>query len=191
MRRIGATLLEIITVMTILLVIAAVIFPVFTRSKERAKEAVCVSNIRQLLASIEIYANDHDGNNPWLSPSSPDYIKYVGGVGLYCPVPVPGSGRRSEYINVSSRPPDLPEFKFPDPDYPKKYDACKELRQGAFPYILDVNHVSKLQRANTGRSAAIVGRANGSIVSVVDPIAKLTGEESALPCDPSLFWLNL
>lgn len=192
MRRRGVTVLEIVVVTTILLVIAAILFPVFTRSKERAKETVCVSNIRQTLSALELYANDHDGNYPWVAfPSDPAIKKYMGGTELRCFIRLGDQQERGEYVLSAARHPDASFYGEPDPNYPTKYDDCRSRRSGDFPFVIDSNHVRKLQHATAGRSALFVGRANGSVSTVVDPLQKLTGSPQPLPCSPSLFFLNL
>lgn len=46
--------------MAIIAVLAAILFPVFSRAKEQAKATVCLSNFKQSTTSIMIYQNDYD-----------------------------------------------------------------------------------------------------------------------------------
>lgn len=186
-------MLEVVVVMTILLVLAAIVFPVFTRSKERAKETVCVSNIRQLLAAVELYANDNDGSYPWVSSaSSRAIVKYTGGTELKCSIRLGERMEQGDYRITAARHPD-PNFysRAPDPGFPVKFDACRSKRAGAFPFVTDSNHVRKVQEIAAGRSALFIGRADGSVSVVLDPMRRVESEPSSLPCDPSLFFLNL
>ena len=54
-------LVELLVVVAILGVLAAVLFPVFARSRERAKLTSCASRLRQLAVALNLYRVDHDG----------------------------------------------------------------------------------------------------------------------------------
>lgn len=59
MRR-AFTLIELIVVVAILAILAALLFPVFARAKSAAKQTQCLSNLRQIGASIKLYTADSD-----------------------------------------------------------------------------------------------------------------------------------
>ncbi len=61
MKRSAFTLIELLVVIGIIAVIAAILFPVFARTRERARQSVCLSNERQLGAALLLYAQDSDG----------------------------------------------------------------------------------------------------------------------------------
>lgn len=185
------TLLEVIVVMTIILVLASLLFPVFTRSKGRAQETVCISNVKQILGGIELYANDNDGKYPWVLPSHPALLRYIGATRLRCPVSVSTNGGFADYVNYSARYPAMSDLPLPDPTYPKEYDDCRVKRGSDFPFVIDNNYVSRLQVANAGRSVLIIGRANGSVTALPSPMSRLNQSSTPLPCAPSLFTLNL
>jgi len=63
MRR-AFTLVELLTVIAIIAVLAAILFPVFTQAKEAAKKANCLSNTLQLTFSVLLYAGDSDDALP-------------------------------------------------------------------------------------------------------------------------------
>lgn len=63
----GFTLVEILTAVAIISVLAAVIFPVVNGVRGRAKHTACAENLHQLGAALMIYANDHEG---WLPPAT-------------------------------------------------------------------------------------------------------------------------
>ena len=54
-------LVELLVVVAILGILAAVLFPVFARSKERAKLTSCASRLRQLAVALNLYRADNDG----------------------------------------------------------------------------------------------------------------------------------
>lgn len=54
----GFTLVELLVVMTIMGILAAMLFPALTGGKKRAEQAICTSNVRELCKMISTYAND-------------------------------------------------------------------------------------------------------------------------------------
>jgi prepilin-type N-terminal cleavage/methylation domain-containing protein/prepilin-type processing-associated H-X9-DG protein len=59
----GFTLIELLVVIAIIAVLAAILFPVFARSREAARAAQCRSNLRQLGTALALYREDYDGVN--------------------------------------------------------------------------------------------------------------------------------
>lgn len=57
----GFTLIEILVVIVIVSLLAALMFPAFARAREKAQAAKCVSNLRQLSLAWLSYAGDNDG----------------------------------------------------------------------------------------------------------------------------------
>ena len=64
MRCSGFTLLELLVVVAILGVLAALLFPLVTKSINNAQNVGCVSNLRQISGGLMAYAADHDGQLP-------------------------------------------------------------------------------------------------------------------------------
>jgi prepilin-type N-terminal cleavage/methylation domain-containing protein len=58
------TLIELLVVIAIIAILAAILFPVFSRAKLSAKRASSLSNVKQLDLSILLYLNDYDDNYP-------------------------------------------------------------------------------------------------------------------------------
>ncbi len=59
-RRYAFTLIELLVVIAIVSTLAAILFPVFAQTHERARMAACLSNMRQLATGMQMYAQDHD-----------------------------------------------------------------------------------------------------------------------------------
>ncbi|MBM3499538.1 MAG: prepilin-type N-terminal cleavage/methylation domain-containing protein [Armatimonadetes bacterium] len=63
MARRGFTLIELLVVIAIIAILAAILFPVFARAREKARQASCLSNIKQLALAAVMYAQDYDEIN--------------------------------------------------------------------------------------------------------------------------------
>jgi prepilin-type N-terminal cleavage/methylation domain-containing protein/prepilin-type processing-associated H-X9-DG protein len=87
--RAGFSLIELLTVIAILSVLAGILLPVLWRSREAGRATVCLSNIRQLGFAIHLYAQDWDDTFPM--SRAPDAAHPPTG----CQVP-PGGGNAPE-----------------------------------------------------------------------------------------------
>lgn len=63
-QRIAFTLIELLVVIAIIALLAAILFPVFSRARERSKQASCLSNLKQVGLALKQYAQDYDGSYP-------------------------------------------------------------------------------------------------------------------------------
>lgn len=70
-RKPAFTLIELLVVIAVIAVIAAILFPVFAQARERARMTACVSNMRQLGASLMIYSQDYDETFPYIHFHAP------------------------------------------------------------------------------------------------------------------------
>src|SRR5262245_57444332 len=59
-RRKAFTLIELLVVIAIIAILAAILFPVFAQARERARNASCVSNLKQIGTAAMMYAQDYD-----------------------------------------------------------------------------------------------------------------------------------
>lgn len=65
MKRISAfTLIELLVVIAVIAIISAILFPVFAAAREKARQHVCASNIRQLGLAFMQYSADYDDHMP-------------------------------------------------------------------------------------------------------------------------------
>ncbi len=69
-KRKGFTLIELMIVIAIIAILAAVLVPNFMRAREASRLTACKSNLKNLSTGIETYSNDFDG----LYPSTQQHI---------------------------------------------------------------------------------------------------------------------
>ncbi len=58
------SLVELLVVVAIVALLAALLLPALSRARDRSRRAVCASNLRQLGLALASYAQDHDGRLP-------------------------------------------------------------------------------------------------------------------------------
>ena len=85
----GFTLIELLVVITIIGLLAALLFPVFAKARERARQTVCESNLHQIGLATQIYEEENDSKMPphnptWWSQPSYNPLKIDPSL-YYCP----------------------------------------------------------------------------------------------------------
>ena len=58
------TLLELLVVIGIIALLVALLIPAVSRAREKARDAQCRANLRQICAATLAYVADHDGRFP-------------------------------------------------------------------------------------------------------------------------------
>ncbi len=123
--RTGFTLIELLVVIAIIAILAAILFPVFAQAREKARQATCQSNLKQIGLSTLMYAQDYDETMPGSGSSATGgdltgllgpYIKQSSGQGIWrCPshaqFSADGSWTSSYGYNIQY-------LLAPGPDYP-------------------------------------------------------------------------
>jgi len=66
--RAGFTLIEILCVIAIIAVLAALLFPMYDQAQKRAHVTHCINNLKQLGSALQQYMADNDGRVPPISP---------------------------------------------------------------------------------------------------------------------------
>src|SRR5258707_9076849 len=86
--RAGFTLIELLVVIAIIAILAAILFPVFSKVREKARQTTCLSNEKQLGLGITQYLQDNDEMYPFgVINAGPAKIGGSGGGGS-----MPGTG---------------------------------------------------------------------------------------------------
>src|SRR3954464_13938987 len=60
------TLIELLVVIAIIAILAAILFPVFAQARDRARMTACLSNMKQIGASLMLYVQDYDETYPYI-----------------------------------------------------------------------------------------------------------------------------
>jgi len=79
----GFTLIELLVVIAIIAILAAILFPVFSQAREKARQAQCTSNLRNISMALAQYNNDYDERVPplemWQGWTGCRDLLYAGG----------------------------------------------------------------------------------------------------------------
>ncbi len=62
------TLIELLVVIAIIAILAAILFPVFAQAREKGRQAVCISNMKQFTLGMMMYVQDYDEHFPSQDP---------------------------------------------------------------------------------------------------------------------------
>ena len=77
LRKKGFTLVEIMIVVAIIGLLAAIAIPNFIKAREKAEKQACVANLKQIQGAIQVWALDNNSGTtaPTEAQLVPDYIK--------------------------------------------------------------------------------------------------------------------
>ena len=58
------TLIEVLVIVAVIAILAALLLPTLSRGTERARRAYCASSLRQIVLAASMYADEHDDTYP-------------------------------------------------------------------------------------------------------------------------------
>src|ERR1035437_5153821 len=61
----GFTLIELLVVIAIIAILAAILFPVFSRARAKAQQTACLSNMKQMVLAWTMYASECNDLGPY------------------------------------------------------------------------------------------------------------------------------
>ena len=83
-RQKGFTLIELLVVIAIIAILAAILFPVFAKAREKARQAACASNLKQIGLGFLQYNQDNDEQFPGLYGGGwPGYYRWMDAIYPY------------------------------------------------------------------------------------------------------------
>src|ERR1043166_8993639 len=59
------TLIELLIVVAIIAILAAILLPVLSKAKQKGYQATCANNLKQIYLAFSLYADDYGSAYPW------------------------------------------------------------------------------------------------------------------------------
>ena len=78
------TLIELLVVIAIIAILASMLLPALQQAREKGREAVCMSQLKQLGTGLYMYVDEWDGALPqWVIPKDPPQTWWSGTISPY------------------------------------------------------------------------------------------------------------
>ena len=106
----GFTLIELLVVIAIIAILVALLLPVLSAAKDRARRTICLNNLRQINLVTRMYYDDsNDASPPGNGPQGSPLVGYKERVKLYLGL----KGRSSPQDKIFACPADLFHYYYP------------------------------------------------------------------------------
>jgi prepilin-type N-terminal cleavage/methylation domain-containing protein len=99
----GFTLIELLLVIAILAVLAGILLPVISRTKEAARGAACLSNLHQIGIALQIYVADNQNKLPVAFDRSTNAAAPVSGPAINQVLAVQTAGESNVFLCPADR----------------------------------------------------------------------------------------
>lgn len=66
----GLSIVEVLVALTVVALVAALIYPVVVRARQKAKETTCHGNLRQIQVAVSLYRADYGGEGTYGTPEA-------------------------------------------------------------------------------------------------------------------------
>jgi prepilin-type processing-associated H-X9-DG protein/prepilin-type N-terminal cleavage/methylation domain-containing protein len=138
-RRHAFTLVELLVVLGIIAILAAILMPIYNAAQARGKAAQCASNLRKIGVGLHLYLSDNDGR----FPDGLADVSWYGGISTSrCWYDAAAEYMGREYVIYHKGDPLPAEFGCPA-GHGKAYEP-------AWPYTGDYGYNSRLGRVTDG-----------------------------------------
>ncbi len=176
----GVTVVELLVVVMIVVILCALLMPVFTKARRKAKDVICISNLKQIHVALNLYENDC-GSYPPNTLAWPGLKPYYPQL-LECPSAATELEPAFHYTYYGVSHP-IPKT---DPETGEVFlksdlfQKCKDARGAALPIAMDRNHI-KVAVYDGNSDPVFILRDGGSVDAI--PISSVTTTEG---CHPTL-----
>ncbi|MBC7287703.1 MAG: type II secretion system protein [Armatimonadetes bacterium] len=73
----GFSLIELLVVVGIIALLAGMLFPVFSASREKGRATRCIANLKQIGAAVDMYAADYDDRYPFAKDPADEFCPVI------------------------------------------------------------------------------------------------------------------